>query len=220
MNEPQRLPEALSFASAIAEFRYVVRAKEPILAPLFEQMKEAGARYRPDRDAIREWSESKMLSELATPTGRRRLQEHKANQAIYEDAGASIVLLLVPELERLYKKIDESLYGRGRDSYMPGIKFSRALSLLANQYKHLGEWRKEPQKQHDGLRDVAKLVDNGFRADAASEFFLRCGFVDYGSVQEAVLSCSEGLVDVPLAIDDDSELPTVRLQYPTPRPQQ
>lgn len=176
------------FASAVAEFRYVIRAKATILAALFEQMQEAGVAYCPDRAAFRRRSESEWLDTLNIRAERRRVREHAAKRAIYEDAGAAIVLLLVPELERLYKKIDLSLYERGHESYVPGIKFARALSLLANQYKHLGEWKKEPEKRHDGLSEVERLVGNGFITDAASEFFLRSRFACYAQVQEAVLS--------------------------------
>jgi hypothetical protein len=203
-------------ACALADFRYTVRAKGKILALLFEKMRLAGAAVRAKREEMQGWADLRMLDEVTEPLGRRRLQEHEANQAIYEDAGAAIVLLLVAEMERFFKKTGVKLYELGQESYVPGLKFSRALSHLANQYKHLGSWRDTPEKGHRGRREVTKLVDNPWRTDAASEFFLRCGFANYDSLQQVVLSCSDNLVDRPLVVDDEGELPTVKLQYPKP----
>jgi hypothetical protein len=210
--------EAFLLAGAVAEFRYTVRSKGKILAPLFEQMQLAGAAVRAKREEMQGWTDSRMLDEVTDPVGRARLQGHKGNQAIYEDAGAAIVLLLVAEMERFFKKTGVKLYERGEEAYVSGLKFSRALSHLANQYKHLGSWQDAPKKEHQGQSEVTKLVDNPFRADAASEFFLRCGFADYDSLQQAVLSCSDDLVDMPLVVDDEGELATVKLQYPKPQP--
>jgi hypothetical protein len=208
--------EAFLLAGAVADFRYTVRSKRKILAPLFEQMQVAGAAVRAKREEMQAWTDLRMLDEVTTPVGRARLQEHQANKAIYEDTGATIVLLLLAEMERFFKKTGVKLYERGQESYISTIKLSRALSHLGNQYKHLGEWRKKPQKKHDGLDEVEKLVGNGFRTDAAAEFFLRSGFTDYDSLQQAVLTCSDGLVGLPLVVDDEGELPMVSLQYPKP----
>jgi hypothetical protein len=210
--------EAFSLACALADFRYTIKAKGKILAPLFEQMQLAGAAVRAKREEMEEWTDLRMLDEVMNKDGRERLQQHQANKAIYEDAGAAIALLLLAEMERFFKMSGVSLYERGQESYVPGLKFSRALSHVANQYKHLGAWRHAPEENHPGLSEVTKLVEYALRTDAASEFFMRCGFADYDSLQRAVLSCSGDLVGMPLVVDDEGELPTVRLQYAKPRP--
>jgi hypothetical protein len=210
--------KAFSFACALADFRYTIKVKGKILIPLFEQMQLAGAAVRAKREEMEEWSDLRMLDEVTNKDGRERLQRHQANKAIYEDSGAAIALLLLAEMERFFKMTGVRLYERGQESYVPGLKFSRALSHVANQFKHLGSWRDAPEEDHPGLSEVTKLVDNALRTDAASEFFLRCCFADYDSLQRAVLSCSGDLVDMPLVVDDEGELPTVKLQYRKQQP--
>jgi hypothetical protein len=205
--------KAFAFATALANFRYTIRTKREILAPLFEKMHFARAAVYTKRKEIEAWPDLRMLDEMTSKDGRNRLQQHQANKAIYEDAGAAIALLLLAEMERFFKETGVSLYERGLQSYVPGIRFSRALSLVANQYKHLGEWRNESEKAHLQRTEVTKLVGNAFRTDASSEFLVRSGFADYDALQQAVLSSTEDLVGKPLVVDDEAELPTVRLQY-------
>lgn len=155
MHPPQDLPEPLSRSFAVAEFRYTMRAKRTILEPLFAEMQLVGVEYRAKRGVIRGWTDLEALDEFIDPAGRLRLQEHSKNKAIYEDTAAAIVLLTVAEMERLYKRTGISLYNRGRDCYLRGFKFSHALSVLANQYKHLGSWLTRP-----GSRTSVKSRDS------------------------------------------------------------
>jgi hypothetical protein len=212
MQPPQELPERLTRSFAVAEFRYTMRAKRTILEPLFAQMQLVGAEYRTRRDLIQGWTDLRVLDEFMDPAGRLRLQEHGKNKGIYEDTAATIVLLVVAQMERFYKATDISLYDRGRECYLRGVKFSKALKVLANQYKHLGSWLSKTGQARDE-HEVSLLVDDPYRADAAAEFLLRSGFVEYADLENSILSCTEGIVERPLVVDDGGELATVRLQY-------
>lgn len=206
------LPDFLKVPSAVAVFRYAMAAKRSVLEPLFDRMQCEGPRYREKRAEIRSWTDSDALDVMTTTAGLQMLQEHKVHQAIYEDTGATILLLSAAEMERFYKETGISLYSRGPDSYVSGIKFAHAVSLVANQYKHLGEWRQSPNKESQMRKLVAKFAGNAFRTDAASEFLLRTGFTTYKVFQDALLSCSEGIVSSPIVVDGTSELPTVSLR--------
>lgn len=214
MQPLQELPEPLSRSFAVAQFRYTMRAKKTILEPLFAQMQSVGAEYRGRRDAIRGWTELRVLDEFMDPAGRLRFREQGKNKAIYEDTAATIVLLAVAEMERLYKRTDISLYERGRDCYLQGFKFSYALKVLANQYKHLGSWLRKPGQPDEA--EVALLVDDPYRTDAAAEFLLRSNFAEYSDLEHCILSCTDEIVERPLVVDDEGELATVRLQYEPP----
>jgi hypothetical protein len=154
------------------------------------------------------------LDEFMGAAGRGRLQEHGKNKAIYEDTAATIVLLTVAEMERFYKQTGVSLYDRGRESYIEGLKFSCALQALASQHKHLGSWLTKPGQPYE--REVSRLVDNPYRIDAAAEFLLRSGFINYWDLEDSILLCTDEIVERPLVVDDEGELPTVRLQYDPP----
>jgi hypothetical protein len=209
--------KSMNVALAVANFEYTMMAKRRILEPMYAAMQATGPEYRRKKADIQSWSDGQWLDAMTRPAAMRLLQEHNRDQAVYEDSAAAILLLTASQMERFYKDTRISLFKRGADSYVSGVKFSRAVVLLGNQYKHLGSWRSSEDRENPravkNRRVVAMLVENPLGTDAAAEFLLRSAFTDYQAFQDALLSCTEGIVGRPLVADGTNELPTVKVQY-------
>lgn len=197
----EHLPDFLKVPFAVVGYRASISLKRPVLEPLFDRMLVARTNLEESRAVVGGWSDEQILDALESEDKQKILWETGAHQALYDDLGSVLVLLVVSTMERFFKESGISLYERGLSSYVDGVPFSKALSSLANQYRHLGAWRKSTSDGGQNREIVEKLVDNALRTDAASEFLRRSGFTQYESFEDAVLSCSDGIADPSIVVD-------------------
>jgi hypothetical protein len=198
--------------SAVSQFRYNIRAKATLTEPLYVKMASIRDSFLRRRDSARGWSEDEVFAAFRTPSSLRFLQQMKSDQSIYEDSAAAIILIVVAEMERFYRFTGKGLYFTGSESYVKGVKFSYAISRLANQYKHLGEWLETPDTPNGDAQTVQNLVDNPFRTDAAAEFLRRCNFDSYYCFEARVMSCTDDFVEPPFVLNEAAEIPSVRVR--------
>lgn len=160
---------------------------------------------------MRSWTQDDWLDFPNNEAARALYAERDAHKTSFEDAAAALVLIAAAALERLYKALQESLFQRGLESYVPSIRFSRALWVLAIQYKHLGEWvhgSKVPKE----LPEVEALVDDPHRTDAAAEFLVRSGFNSYDEFETALLSCVVGMTETGIEPTGESGIVSVAIR--------
>jgi len=195
----------------VASYRASVVNKRTILAQLFANVRAAYAMYAPLRDRIATWTDNDLLDLPQSDERQDMLAQREAWQTTYEDSAAAMILIAAASLERLYYALRESLYSRGVESYVKGLRFSRAVWALAVQYKHLGEWRHAKELPGDSS-EVEQLVGDALRADAAAEFLRRCAFESYADFERALLSCSEGFSPANVVPSGDRGIPSVKLR--------
>lgn len=211
MNE---LPPSLARAMMVSTFQASVVGKRALLETLYSMVVESRAKYEPLRDEVRRWNDGHWIDFAIYASVQSVVQERDALRASYEDAAAALLLIAAASLERLHKALKEPLFERGALSYVPSIRLSRAIWVIALQYKHLGQWIHESKVAPESA-EVEALVGDRLRTDAAAEFLNRCGFGSYDQFETALLSCIDGLTDRGLVPTGDSGVPgvTIRAEY-------
>jgi hypothetical protein len=139
---------------------------------------------------------------------RMAIWESGAAQSLYTDLGAVVLLVAASSVEELHQATGLSIFDRGAASYIGDIPFARAVTALANQYKHRAEWIEQGKGRGSDFEIVAKLVDDPLRPDAAAEFLLRSAFASYEAFEAALLSCADGIVDRERLPDGKAGIPT------------
>jgi hypothetical protein len=119
--------------------------------------------------------------------------EMGADRALYTDSGAAIILVADAAIDRLHKEVNLSLFDRGAETYVLGVHIAQAISSLANQYKHIGEWLQSPGATSKDREIVKALVGDPVRLDAAAEFLKR-GFTSYNAFEDALISSADDIV--------------------------
>jgi hypothetical protein len=194
----ERLPEPLrgklKLSLAVAGFRVEIATKGPLMKSLFDIVPVAKGKS--------ETLSRTLAPMLDTEEGARKLfneqplkthiYEMDANRALLTDASAAIILIADAAIDRLYQKVGVSLFARGANTYASGIKIAQAISSLANQYKHLGEWLQTSTSMAKDRQVVEALVGDPLKADAAAEFLSH--FADYGEFEDALISCADDIV--------------------------
>lgn len=195
----QKFPESLRKQIAVGSFSNRIACQRPLLETLFDFVTSARGKYekaqepmQPLINAIGE-SKEKFSAEFDKAETRRNMWELAAYSALYGDAGSALILIASSSLERLHESTGISLLDRGVYCYVPTIRFSAAITMLANQYKHLGEKIHRKNQRDHAL--IAQLVDDPLGEHTASEFLKRSNFTAYEQFQNALLSCCEGLAD-------------------------
>jgi hypothetical protein len=178
----------------VAGFRANIAVKRPLLESLFNIIPVARAKNEALSPEIASWFDSMEETRRAfdEPERKQKIWEMGANYSLANDTASAIVLLIYSELDRLHRATDVSLFERGAFTYVPGIRFSRAVYALANQVKHLGRWKREADAGRDERAILAQLVDDPLRVDASAEFLKR-GYETYDALEAAVISCGDGI---------------------------
>jgi len=192
----ERFPKDLRVALAVTGFRANIVVKRPLLEALFNIVPVARAKAEPLEHESASWmdSASGLREALENPDNKHKVWEASANRALFTDAASALMLIVASELERLFRETSVSLFNRGESTYAPNICVARAVWSLANQYKHLGEWRQNPDQSRADKAIVRTLVDDEMRADAAAEFLKRGGYREYHLFENALISCSDNIV--------------------------
>jgi hypothetical protein len=207
----QELPSFLRGPLIVASYRAEVVNKRTVLTLLFDNMRDSYAKYVPIRDSMAMWTDDDYLMLPYSDEREAIATQREALRKTYEDSAAAMMLLAASSLERLHQALNEGLFDRGAASYIEGLRFSRAIWVLAVQYKHLGGWRHASAHLRDSL-DVARLVDNALRGDAAAEFLRRCAFESYAEFERALLSCSDELTPDNLIPSGERGIPSVTMR--------
>jgi hypothetical protein len=189
------LPPQLRAPAAVAGFRANVAVKRPLLESLFNIIPVARGKAEEQEPIIASWLDSsdEARTIMDDPQKKAAIWTAGANRALFTDAGSALMLLAMAELDRLHRRVGVSLFERGAATYAPGVSVARAIYALANQYKHLGKWRKAPHEGKDDKPIVAALVGDPMREDACAEFLKRA-FATYDDFERAMLSCADDIV--------------------------
>ena len=206
------IPEFLKVPMAVAGFRARVAAQRPHQELTFKSVLVAREKYEASQAAL-EPQINEIIDRIGDdPDVRKLIFTDAAYKSLYEDLGATLILIAAGSVERLYWAVGESVFDRGVQSYESGITFVEAIHRLANQYKHLGEWLHNGPRNAKDEEVVRRLVDNPLRPDAASEFLKRSGFTEYDEFEAALLSCSDGIADPNLLPDGSGGIPTITIR--------
>lgn len=199
----------------IAEFQQHLVAQRRLMKSLFDGLSDARTNYQRTRNEFKTLlDQNGAWFDPSNAAMVEKMTERDSYQSLYEDTASAIILLAAASLERLHKAIGETLWTRGVPSYARSIKFSRAISLLRDQYMHLGEWRYAAthpsatrktkrdaaleKKRESTLKLLVRLVKYPLASNAAAEFLERSAFADYSEFEAALASCLDGLVSGPL----------------------
>lgn len=215
MNNPF-MPEFLRIPMAVAGFRARITVQRSHQELTFKSVLVARAKWEASQAEL-----EPQIDEVIHRIGhddavRDLIYTNGGYQSLYEDLGATLILIAAGSVERLYWSVGESVFDRGDQSYADGVTFVEAIHRLANQYKHLGEWLHNGPRNAKDEDVVRRLVDNPLRSDAASEFLKRSGFTDYSQFEKALLSCSDGIADPSLLPDGSAAIPSVILRVIPP----
>ena len=216
MTEFPGLPEFLKLPMAVAGYRARIAMQRPHQELTFQSVLVAREKYKQSQASFKEKIDWLIPRVGMDESVREMIYTNAALRALYEDLGATLILLAAASIERLYRSVGVSLFDRGACSYVGSISFVRAVQGLANQYKHWGEWTHGGPRNEEDVRVIAELVDNPFRTDAASEFLSRSGFEKYEQFEDALLSCSDGIAHPSLLPDGRQGIPTVTLRLLPP----
>lgn len=206
------IPEFLKVPSAVAGFRARLAVQRPHQVLNFDSIEPARKKYQAASSIVASWFPDKMYDLPRNEEMKQTIWEMGAAQALFEDLASIIILLAGSTLERFRREVKVDLYERGVDCYIPGIKFVRAVAALANQYKHLGQWRHEPRPKEPDRDIIEVLVGNPLRSDAAAEFLKRCAFSSYDSFESALLTCSDGIADPSFMADGRRGMRTITIR--------
>jgi hypothetical protein len=189
------LPASLKVPAAVAGFRANIGVKRPLLESLFGTVTRAREKAERLEPTIASWFDDMetLRQAFIDPERKNMIWEAAAHRALFTDSAAALILIVDAEMDRLYRESQTSLFGRGVDSYVPGITVSSAVHGLANQYKHLGKWRATSGSDGNDKAIIRALVGDPLLQDAAAEF-LRRGFSKYNDLEAAILSCADGIV--------------------------
>jgi hypothetical protein len=209
-------PPGFEIPLAISSFQARAVAQRTLQRRTFDGILVAYKRWVTTREKIELGGEDLILRIGHDEEVVNLFVENSAHKALYEDLGASLVLIAAASIERLQRAIGGDLFVRGVLTYADGVYFSSAIRSLANQYKHFGQWIQEGPGSARDVEIVTKLVDEPLRPDAASEFVRRCGFSTYEEFEVDLLSCSAGIAGASIVPDGANGIATVHLRLAPP----
>jgi|GEM_PF-4435890 len=189
------LGEGIRLPAAVTSFRGSMAVKRPLLESLFNVIRSARAHANELEPVVAAHLDTKEGADslFNDPDKKRMIWEAAAERTLMTDSAAALILIVAAEYDRLFRTANMPILARGAASYVPHITVAEAVHNLANQYKHLANWRVDPTKGTKERRIVEALVDDALREDAAAEFLHR-GFTNYDELDAAIFSCVDGLV--------------------------
>jgi hypothetical protein len=207
------LPEFLKLPVILASYTADVVGKRNLLSSFFTSVSQSRQSFASLRGELSGWTDDDLFAFPFDESRRALYAKKEASKATYEDSAGALVLIAAASLERLSRALGQMIVDRGAPSYIPGIHFARAVWELANQYKHLGEWRHDPKpkRAQSTMQVVALLVDDPLRSDAAAEFLNRAGLDRYADFEAALLSCIDGLSSASLVPGGSDGITSVTL---------
>lgn len=206
------LPEVLKVPLAVAGFRARVAVQRSHQELTFNGMLVARKKYESSQAALKPRIDEIIERLRFDADVRNVIYENGALQSLYEDLGATLILIAAASIERLYQAVGVSLFKRGVASYADGVCFVEAIHSLANQYKHYGEWLHYGPRNQKDVEIVTRLVEQPLRTDAASEFLKRTAFAEYAEFEASLLSCSDGIADPSFLPNGRAGIPTITLR--------